>query len=274
MTPRPELRRRLLGLAYRMLGSAADAEDVLQDAWLKVRDVEGVADETGYMVTVVTRLCLDRLRSAPARRETYVGPWLPEPIATTDEVDPESVSLAFVALLERLSPVERAVFVLKQVFELEHAEIARALGLGDAATRQLFVRAKAHVESERPRFAPSREAHERLLSAFLLACAAGDVEGLKSMLASDARATTDSGGKVRAARNVLRGSDAVARFFVGITRKGAADGVSVEVRDVNGWPAAVLSRGGTVESVLVLETDGAVVLGVSVVSNPDKLGAV
>jgi RNA polymerase sigma-70 factor (ECF subfamily) len=265
-------RRKLFAIAYRMLGSAADAEDVLQDAWLRMRDQKDIDNVEAWLVTTVSRLCLDRLKSARARRETYVGPWLPEPVATDDEVDRESVSLAFLALLERLSPLERAVFLLRQVFELDHAEIAKALDTGEGAVRQTFHRAREHVAQAKPRFAPTREAHERILVAFAMACQAGDVSGLRAMLADDAVATTDGGGKVRAARNVLRGADAVARFLTGVSRKSWNEGLVPQVRVVNGWPALVLRRGNELAGVLALETDGERVYSVQVVSNPDKLG--
>jgi RNA polymerase sigma-70 factor (ECF subfamily) len=265
-------RRKLFGIAYRMLGSAADAEDVLQDAWLRMRDQKEIENVEAWLVTTVSRLCLDRLKSARARRETYVGPWLPEPVATEDDVDRESVSLAFLTLLERLSPAERAVFLLRQVFELEHSEIAKALDMGEAAVRQTFHRAKEHVAREKPRFAPTREAHERMLVAFAMACQAGDVSRLQAMLADDVVGTTDGGGKVRAARNVLRGADAVARFLAGVTRKSWNEGLVPEVRVVNGWPALVLRRGGELAGLCAVETDGERIYSVQVVSNPDKLG--
>jgi RNA polymerase sigma-70 factor (ECF subfamily) len=264
-------RKKLFAIAYRMLGSAADAEDVLQDAWIRAREQRDIANMEAWLVTTVSRLCLDRLKSARAKRETYVGPWLPEPVAVSDEIDRESVSLAFLALLERLSPMERAVFLLRKVFELDHAEIAAALGIGEAAARQTFHRAKEHVAEGRPRFAPSREAHARMLVAFVTACQAGDVQGLQRLLADDVMATTDGGGKVRAARNVLRGADAVARFFTGIARKSWNQGYAPELRDVNGWPAVLLLRGADVYAVLAIETDGERVYSVQTVSNPDKL---
>lgn len=265
-------RRKLFGIAYRMLGSASDAEDVLQDAWLRFRDARGIDDDEAWLVTTTTRLCLDRLKSARARRETYVGPWLPEPLETsTEEIDPDSVSVAFLTLLERLSPEERAVFLLKQVFDLEHGEIAASLGITDASSRQLFHRAKGHLADARPRPSPDREAHARLLGAFVFACQAGDVDGLRRLLADDVRAHTDSGGKVRAARRVLHGADAVARFFVGITRKGAGEGISLELRELNGRPAFVLFRDGKIASTFGVDTDGERIVAVHVVSNPDKL---
>jgi RNA polymerase sigma-70 factor, ECF subfamily len=267
-----EQRPRLFALAYRMLGSAASAEDVVQEAWIRWQKASGVDAPAAWLSTVVTNLCLDELKSARARREAYVGPWLPEPIATSpEEVDPESVSMAFLRVLERLSPVERAVYLLHAVFDSTHGEIASILGKDEATVRQVFHRAKARVVAERPRFAPSKEAHARLLSSFVEACARGDLAGLRALLAEDATAWTDGGGKVRAALKPLYGSDAVARFFVGIVRKGADEGLSVQLAEMNGWPTVVARRAGAIAIVLSIETDGALIFGVHVVSNPEKL---
>jgi RNA polymerase sigma-70 factor (ECF subfamily) len=274
-----EQRPRLFALAYRMLGSAASAEDVLQEAWLRWQSASGpgragggIATPAAWLSTVVTHLCLDELKSARARHESYVGPWLPEPIATTgDEIDPETVSMAFLRVLERLTPVERAVYLLHAVFDSTHAEIAAMLGKDEATVRQVFHRAKAHVLSERPRFAPSKEAHARLLGSFVDACTRGDVTALRSLLADDATAWTDGGGRVRAALNPLFGSDAVARFFVGVVRKGAGDGIAVSLAEVNGWPTVVGRRGETTTTTLSIETDGNKIFAVHVVSNPEKL---
>lgn len=271
-------RPRLRALAYRMLGSAIDADDVLQDAYLRWHAAHEAVERPGaWLTTTVTRLCLDRLKSARAQRETYIGPWLPEPVVTTDEeIDTESISLAFLLLLERLSPVERAVFLLHAVFDNDHAEVAAILGKSEATVRQAYHRAKAHIASERPRFAPSRDRHAELLLAFANACRDHDVVGLTKLLALDARAHTDGGGRVQAARNVVSGRDPVARFFVGLMKKNAAEpGEStVEIAVVNGWPSLILRRDGEVHGVLSLETDGAEIHAVHVVLCPDKLTAV
>jgi RNA polymerase sigma-70 factor (ECF subfamily) len=268
-----EHRPRLFALAYRMLGSAAEAEDVLQEAWLRWQRASGVETPGPWLSTVVTRLCLDELKSARARRETYVGPWLPEPIATSgEEIDPQSVSIAFLRVLERLTPVERAVYLLHAVFDSSHAEIAASLGKEEAAVRQVFHRAKERVLSERPRFAPSKEAHARLLTTFVQACAAGDVAGLRAILAEEAMAWTDGGGKVRAALKPLVGQDAVARFFVGVvTRKGAGDGLEMVIAEINGLPTIVSRRGGAVVNTVGIETDGERIFAIHVVANPAKL---
>ncbi len=265
-------RPRLFALAYRMLGSAAEAEDVLQEAWLRWQAASGIDSPGAWLSTVVTRLCLDELKSARVRRETYTGPWLPEPVATSgDEVDSETVSTAFLLVLERLSPVERAVYLLHAVFDSSHAEIASVLGKDEVSVRQVFHRAKARVLSERPRFAPSRDAHARLLGSFVQACTVGDLEGLRALLAKDAIAWTDSGGKVRAARKPLVGSDAIARFFIGIARKGEVDGLEIALAEVNGWPALVSRREGIPVNVLGIETDGERIFAIHLVSNPEKL---
>lgn len=272
-------RRWLFGLAYRMLGTATDAEDVLQEAHLRFSEHEAeVQHPKRWLEQVVTRLCLDQLKSARARREEYVGEWLPEPVETEGAklqgtpVDPESVSLAFLTLLERLSPLERAVFVLVEIFDYSAEEAAAALGREAPAVRQLLHRARAHVQAAKPRFAPSREAHVAILGAFFAAVQTGDVKQVESFLAKDARAVMDGGGQAKTALQVICGADRVARLYVGLSKK-IDPGFRYEVRDVNGWPALVILRDSTVVSVTALETDGAVVFGISVCMNPQKLAA-
>jgi RNA polymerase sigma-70 factor, ECF subfamily len=265
-------RGRLFAIAYRMLGSAAEAEDVVQEAWLRAQSAGAVDSPRAWLATVVTRLCVDQLKSARARREQYVGPWLPEPVATDEhETDRESISLAFLVLLERLSPVERAVYLLHEVFDYSHAETAAIVGKDEAAARQIFHRAREHVVAGRPRFARSREEHARLVGEFVAAVGRGDVAGLAALLAEEATAWTDSGGKARAARKPVRGADAVSRFFVGLVRKGNAAAFDVSMGDVNGWPALLLHQHGTLVQVVTFETDGERIHGVRVVLNPDKL---
>lgn len=272
-------RPRLFGIAYRMLGSAAEADDVLQEAHLRWQAAqhEAIAAPGGWLATVVTRLCLDQLKSARARREAYVGPWLPEPLPTggaAEPVDVESISLAFLVLLESLSPLERAAFVLREVFDHSFAEIAEALGRDEAACRQLAHRARAHVQARKPRFARSREQHARLLAAFLGACAQGDLAGLTAMLAGDVVAWSDGGGRVKAARNLVEGSDRVARLFLGLAKR-SGGGSQVTIEEINGWPAAVVRvGGGAVYGVLCLETDGETIYSLQLVNNPDKLSRV
>jgi RNA polymerase sigma-70 factor (ECF subfamily) len=274
----------LVSLAYRMLGS--EAEDAVQEAFLRAQDTpaESLRSPRAFLATVVTRICLDQLKSAHARRETYDGPWLPEPVrtggpgplageraASGEPLDTESLSLAFLVVLESLSPLERAVFLLHEVFDYTHAEVAEIVQREEAAVRQLLHRAKAHVRERRPRFAPSREAHGRLLQAFATACWQGDLAGLERTLAADATAYSDGGGRVSAARKPVRGAPAIARFLTGVTRKEGAHQFVYSVEDVNGWPAIVWRKDGVAHGVLTIETDGELIHAVRMVLNPEKL---
>jgi RNA polymerase sigma-70 factor, ECF subfamily len=268
------LRPHLMGVAYRMLGSAADAQDAVQDAWLRWQDVDEaeIVTPKAWLSTTLGRLCLDRLTSAYARRHTYVGPWLPEPVVTTEPIDLESISLAFLVLLERLTPIERVTFVLHHVFEHSHAEIAAALGSSDVAVRQAFHRAKQNLAKERPRFAVSAEAHERLLRAFLGAVTEGDIEKMIQLLVEDAVVTADSAGKVRgAAQKPVHGALSVARLFAGHARKAANLDFRFEIRQINGWPALVGLGPAGVALVLTIDTDGERIYAVRNMVNPDKL---
>ena len=264
----------LFGIAYRMLGSAADAEDVLQEArlrWLGADQAE-VTNPRGFLVTIVSRLCLDQLGSARVRREQYVGPWLPEPIATPPDADPESLSMAFLLLLERLSPAERAAFLLTEVFDYSHAEVAVALGKSEEACRQLASRARRHVREGKPR-SVDRAEHQRVLGAFVAACASGDLAGLERLLAGDAVVHSDGGGRVRAARNLVVGASRSARLLVGLARKGGAH-LTIEPCEVNGLPALRMREAGRVDSVLSLDVRDGRIAAVFLVRNPDKLGFV
>lgn len=269
-----EERPRLRALAYRMLGSMAEAEDVVQEAYLRWQREEDarVASPGAFLSTVVTRLCLDVEKSARMRRERYVGPWLPEPLggAVEPTKDPHSIALAFLVVLESLTPLERAAFLLAEVFDYSHAEIAAILGRDEAACRKLVSRAKGHVLAEKPRFAPSREAHERVLAGFMMACATGDVAGLSRMLAADVTATNDGGGKVHAALKPVRGPDRVARFLLGVIKKGSAAFLPT-IEEVNGAPCIVVREGDRVHSVTEIETDGERIHAIRTVLNPDKL---
>ncbi len=283
MTPDDLARERpfLFGLAYRMLGSAADAEDVLQEAWLRVADVDDARSPGALLATVVTRLCLDETRSARRRRETYVGPWLPEPIAGSvvddDRLEKaETVSVAFMVLLESLSPMERAVFVLREVLDFDFSDVAAAVDRSEAACRQLLHRAKARVAERPARYVPDADTGRALTVAFVTALATGDVEALVRLLADDAMAVTDHGGKASAIRRVLTGADPVARLLVGLARKGAAvGGVDAGLEEVNGALALVIREGGVVTSVIQFGwSDGAEgprVSAVYMTRNPDKL---
>jgi RNA polymerase sigma-70 factor (ECF subfamily) len=272
-----EAHRGLLhGIAYRMLGSVADTEDILQEArirWLAAPHAD-VDSPRAYLVTIVSRLCLDALGSARARRETYVGEWLPEPIATTPDSDPgtrESVSMAFLVLLERLSPSERAAFLLADVFDYSFAEVAATLGKTEDACRQLAARGRRHIKDARPRTV-DRDAHARVLAAFVNACGSGDVAALERLLAADVVAHTDSGGRARAARNAVLGSDRVARLYVGLTRKGAVADATLELHTLNGLPAIVLREDGVITTVLSVDIGGdGRIQAIFNVRNPDKL---
>jgi RNA polymerase sigma-70 factor (ECF subfamily) len=264
----------MLAIAYRMLGSAAEAEDVVQEAWLRWQATsrEAVRSERAFLSTVVTRLCLDHLKSARMSREQYLGPWLPEPIHTDTPADPETISLAFLVLLESLTPVERAVYLLHEVFGYSHAEVAQMVDKEEATCRQLLHRAREHIRARRPRFAPSKESHERLLTGFLSACISGDLDGLKSLLAADVTQWSDGGGKVRgAATRPVHGADSVARLYIGLMKKPGLEGVVAELTEVNGWPAVLLRLNGVVFNVMSFETDGEHIHAIRSVLNPDKL---
>ncbi|HZS83786.1 MAG TPA: sigma-70 family RNA polymerase sigma factor [Stellaceae bacterium] len=273
-------RRALIGLAYRMLGSRSEAEDVVQDAYLRwhAADRAAITEPRRYLGTVVTRLCLDRLRSARARRELYVGAWLPEPVVDERFDEPgadelaQDISVALMLLLERLSPLERASFLLHDVFGLEFAEVARALGRNEAACRQLAARARAHIEAGRPRFPVSPDAESRLAVAFHAAVTSGDTTALARLLAEDAVLHSDGGGKRAAALNPIRGADKIIRFFAGIARKQPAL-VASEMRPatVNGRAGFVIREpDGSVDTLAFEARDGRIA-AIYFTRNPDKL---
>jgi RNA polymerase sigma-70 factor (ECF subfamily) len=282
-------RRRLLGLAYRMLGSIADAEDAVQDAYLRwhAADRDVVLDSRAYLTTTTMRICLDLLKSARARRESYVGPWLPEPVLDTAALAPdtqtelaEDLSIALLLALDRLSPLERAAFLLHDVFDCSFSEVASALDRSEAACRQLASRARTHVREARPKAAstwrdrPGPSSHEQLMSAFVNAAKSGDLETLMSMLATDARLVTDGGGKVPAALNVIEGADHVARFAIGVTRKGLPEGSITRSATINGLPGLIsYVPGGSVLTVAFDIVDDRI-RGIYGVSNPEKLSHV
>jgi len=275
----------LFSIAYRMLGSASDAEDVLQDAWLRYRGVDPSTIRTpkAFATTIVTRLCLDRLKSAQRTREDYVGPWLPEPVLTSEVEGPdtmlqraESVTLAFLVLLEKLSPEERAVFLLKDIFEYEHAEIADILGTTVDNSRQLLHRAKARLAQGRPRLTGTIESRRAIAERFARAFSSGDHEELTALLANEVGLWSDGGGKASAARRPLIGRDEVLNFLLGLHRIAQASSVtrdvSLRIEDVNSEPALVVRVGPRLESIFVFSIDDDdTVSGIRVVRNPDKL---
>lgn len=274
-----EQRARLFGLAYRLLGSAADAEDVVQDTYVRWSgaDRAAIVALPVWLARVATNLCLNRLASARVNREVYIGPWLPEPVLTWDGTlgpmdsvaQRDSVSLALLVLLERLTPAERAVFVLREAFGYGHRDIAAILGLSEANCRQLYRRARQRLPAT-SRFAPDRGQWRDLVDRFLAAARDGDLPGLERLLAADVTAWADGGGKVVAARRPVRGRARVARYLAGITRLGA--GMQISVAEVNAAPAVLGTRAGTLAGVLVLEVSGDQITAVRLVSNPDKLG--
>ncbi|QOV39880.1 RNA polymerase sigma-70 factor [Streptomyces ferrugineus] len=273
----------LLGVAYRMLGRVADAEDVVQEAWLRWSgaDRSEVREPRAYLVRVTTRLAIDRLRQVKARGETYIGPWLPEPYVTDfgDTVQDtaeravlaDSVSLAVLVVLESLSPLERAVFVLREAFGYPYAEIAAMLERGEAAVRQLAGRARKHVDERRPRYEVDPVQRRDLTERFLAAAAGGDLEGLMSLLAPDVRLVGDSGGKAKAPLRVLETADKVGRFLVGAARKGDVPDVSFHFLEVNGGPALLIRSGDKPDSVFQLDVLDGRIQAVYIVRNPDKL---
>lgn len=270
-------RRYLAGVAYRMLGAVSEAEDVVQDAFLRWRGAPRaeVADPRAYLARVVTRLCLDRLKSARARRELYPGTWLPEPLpepfvaAPADVAD--DVSVALLMTLERLSPLERAAFLLHDVFDMDYAAIADALDRSEAACRQLAARGREHVREQRPRFQPSRDAELRLLGAVAAAMSTGDVDALAEVLAEDAVLYSDGGGKRAAALNPIFGRAKILRFLHGVKRKRALPApAQVRLARLNGLPGFVLDLDEGVETI-ALAASGDHIAAIYIVRNPDKL---
>jgi RNA polymerase sigma-70 factor, ECF subfamily len=270
----------LLSIAYRMLGSATDAEDIVQDAYLRYRaaDRDDIVSPKAYLTTVVTRLCLDELKSARVRREEYIGPWLPEPLLTggadalPDESAErrESLSMAFLVLLETLTPRERAVFLLHDVFDYPHDEIASMLDTTAANSRQILHRSRQRIAERRPRFERSEEAARDLLQRFLMACQLGDLQGLTETLAREAAVVSDGGGKVSAARRPVLGRDKVSRFLLGVLRK-APPGMTATLDEVNGMPAILQWTGGMLFSATLLHLADGRIQEIFAILNPDKL---
>jgi RNA polymerase sigma-70 factor, ECF subfamily len=271
-------RGRLLGLAYRMLGSRSDAEDVVQDAYLRFAGAQGVHNPEAFLVTVVTRLCLDRLKSAKAQREIYVGPWLPEPVfdaeglaadAATELAD--DLSFALLLALDRLSPLERAAFLLHDVFDMPFADVAAMLERTEVSCRQLATRARRAVREARPAPAAPPDRHARLLSAFGEAVASGDVSRLAGLLRADAIAVTDGGGRKTAALNPIIGADKIARFFIALAGKNIGRDIRIEPAMINGSVGALLYMDGEIDHTISMAIDGDRIAAIYIVRNPDKL---
>lgn len=279
-----ELRPGAFGIAYRMLGSVSEAEDLVQEGLLRLHraleDGEPLESPKAYLSTIVTRLAIDELRSARARRETYVGEWLPEPLVTSDEADPprhaelaDSLSLAFLVLLESLSPEQRAVFLLRDVFDYPYDRIAAIVGKSEAATRQIASRARLHVDERRPRYEPSRRRREELAERFFAAAGDGDLETLESLLSEDVELHGDGGGRVPALTRALHGRRRVARALaIWITLGGRAGGVEFRRANVNGQPGAVITdAGGGLIGVWSLGIADDRIQSIRSLVNPDKL---
>lgn len=278
-------RQKLFGVAYRMLGSASEAEDVVQDAWLRYDAVakDSIRSPEAFLTTIVTRLCLDRLKSARATRDEYVGPWLPEPLLTDGRAGPEqsaalaeSVSLAFMVLLETLTPEERATFLLREIFEYDYESIAEILKTTPANCRQLFHRAKVHLQDRKPRFREDARRKHELVGRFLAALRDGDAAGFTSVLTADVALWSDGGGKVLAARRPIFGRDHVIQLMIGIRRTASSMGydlaqLAMQIVDVNGEPALALRLAGRVDSIYTFEFAADGITALRIIRNPDKL---
>lgn len=269
----------LFSIAYRMLGTVMEAEDILQEAfmrWQRVADDE-IDSPKSYLSAVVTRLCIDHLRSAKIRREEYIGPWLPEPVVTDPSANPaqalllsESLSMALLVVLESLSPVERAVFILREVFDFDYPTIARIVGKNEANCRQLVSRAKRHVAERRPRFDVTLEQQSQVVEAFIQTVATGDLEGLMTMLDADVEWISDGGGLPGVAKKPVRGVENVARFVLNIARL-APEGVVNRLVEINGGPGIISYLDGNPVSVISIDIVGQRIKTIHAIANPDKL---
>ncbi|MFE9785694.1 RNA polymerase sigma-70 factor [Nocardia salmonicida] len=269
----------LFTIAYEILGCAADAEDVLQDSYLRWREATEGTHPRAYLVQIVTRQAINHLRSVRRRREDYVGTWLPEPIRTTPDADhdvllAESVSIAMLLVLETLGPTERAVFVLSEVFGHSHREIAHMIDKSDTAVRQIAHRARAHVAARRRRFQLDSDTSRAVIGRFLLAAHTGDVSALLAVLAPDVVEISDGGGRVSAARRPIIGAESVARFMIGLAQH-SMTGATVEFGNFNAQPAVLVrSKNGDLDTVLVVEVTDDLITGLYAVRDPDKLQTV
>ncbi|MFE6158310.1 RNA polymerase sigma factor SigJ [Streptomyces sp. NPDC056486] len=280
-----EHRAVLMGVAYRMLGRVADAEDVVQESWLRwsAADQAQVREPRAYLVRVTTRLAIDRLRHVQSRRESYVGPWLPEPLVTDygptvpdtaeQAVLADSVSLAVLVVLESLSPLERAVFVLREAFGFPFSDIALTLDRGEPAVRQLAARARKHVDEGKPRYEVDPGARRDLTERFLAAATSGDLDGLMSLLAPDVRLVGDSGGKAKAPLRAIETADKVGRFLIGAARGGVPRGAELGARflEINGADSMLFLVDGKPDSLFQLDVVDGQIRNVYIIRNPDKL---
>jgi len=270
----------LIGLAYRMLGSVADAEDAVQEAWIRWHRVDNstIAEPRAFLAKTVARLCLDQMKSARARRETYVGPWLPEPVLDSEALAADTTSeyatdltVGLMLALERLTPLERAAFLLHDVFDVSFGEVAELLGRNEAACRQLTARARAHVREARPRAEVAPADAQRITDAFVAALHSGKVDGFARMLAADAVLYGDGGGKRSAALNPIRGRDHIARFMEGVLRKFAEPIADLRTTPINGMPGLVITSASGDAQTVAFEVVGGEVTAIYAVRNPDKL---
>jgi len=269
-------RPRLFSIAYRMLGSASEAEDVVQDAWLRARADQqaDIRSPRAYLTTIVTRLCIDHLRSAERTRMEYPGPWLPEPLAEPNQESAElasSLTTAFLVVLEQLAPIERAVFLLREVFELDFDEIAKSVGKSETNTRQILARARRRLRDSRPRYTASRRESEEIVRRFRHACATGDVGELMAVLHTDAHLTADGGGKVAAATRPVLGADRIAKFILGYAGKLHWSESDFELVTINGAPGFLMRHPIAGTGTYSFEIADGRIRAIYVVRNPDKL---
>ena len=273
-------RRRLFSIAYRMLGTLSDAEDMLQETFIRWQQSSyaDIESPEAFLLTIITRLCLNHRQSARVKREEYFGQWLPEPVLTGPDADPyvafqteDSVSMAFLVLLERLSPLERAVFLLREAFDYDYSEIARVLEQSESNCRQLLRRARQHLKQERPRFDSSPKQQEELLRRFLQASSRGDMDGLLALFSSEIVLYADGGGKATAVPNPIYGAENVIRFLIGAQRKLLPANLVRKVAQINGAPGVLSYLQGRPHSVLALNIADGRIRNIYIVSNPDKL---
>lgn len=276
-------RPRLQGIAYRMLGSVAEAEEVVQDAWLRWHeaDKDSFDSTEAWLVTVVTRLSIDRLRAAKVQREHYVGTWMPEPMVTDSPATPEQlleraddVSVAFLMVLERLAPEARAAFLLREVFDTDYTELARMLGKSEAACRQIVHRAKTQIQEARPRYSVPRDTHMRLLRGFAEASAQGNFAGIQALLSENAELIGDGGGKVQVFGKALVGDRRIAQLYFAAHRRYVDGGMRIELVDLNGEPGLLRFFDGQLESAQTFEIEDERIVRIRVQRNPDKLARI